>query len=124
MVHHPYIGSMSGEPQSDLDKNQLRSQIAKANGIALYQRYSDSEAADFLGLHPQTLKSKRLAGNIEFVRLSPRNISYLGYHIVDFIIGNIQWRTKEIPSTASETTGSDGKILSPQVGIDAGLFVV
>ncbi|MEO1337932.1 MAG: hypothetical protein AAFV29_19970, partial [Myxococcota bacterium] len=61
-----------------------------------------------LGIHPQTLKQLRLEGKIDFVRIGRRNISYLGVHIGDHIIGSIQWQSQTPESSGSATTPSRG----------------
>jgi hypothetical protein len=57
--------------------------IAEENGMQLYRVYTECEAAEFLGFHPQSLKTIRLQGKITHLRISARKISYLGQHLVE-----------------------------------------
>jgi hypothetical protein len=97
----------------------LQKVIAEDNGILLYKKYSEAEAAAFLDLHPKTLKDIRLAGRIGCVRMSARKISYLGVHIADYMIGGIKWAEDQSHSIVLGNTGSQagmGLISSTDTG--------
>ncbi len=95
---------MSLYPSNPDEYETLLKGIADANGFALFKQYSEKEAADFLGIHSQTLKQLRLDGKIDFIRIGKRSISYLGAHIGDHIIGSIHWQNQEARNSASGNT--------------------
>ncbi|MEO1965550.1 hypothetical protein [Hyphomonas sp.] len=97
---------MAPKPANEHELEKLKAGIAAAGGFELYGQYGEADAAGFLKIHPQTLKRIRLEGRIEYVRIGPRNIFYLGVNIVDFLIGSMEWQTDPTPSTNSENTGS------------------
>ena len=68
---------------------ELHKSIAMGNGFELYRHYSESQAAKFLGLHPVTLKKKRLAGKISYLRFGKRSLKYFGYQIADHFLNNV-----------------------------------
>jgi len=79
----------------------LHESIATGNGFELYKHYSEAQTAEFLGLHQVTLKKRRYAGEIDYLKLGERSIGYFGYQIADFLIRNtINANSK------SETSGS------------------
>ena len=84
---------------------QLR-ELAAEMGMVLYRRYTEAEAAEFIGIHPQTLKQKRLAGEIAFVKIGSRTIQYFGYQITEFLLGSIEWHNPRTLSTDSAKSGS------------------
>ena len=90
---------MAAGPPEGEDLERLRRNIAEANGFALYKQYTEPEAAGFLQIHPQTLKSHRLEGKIEFLRLGKRSIGYFGFQLADFLIGAIAWRDAKATPT-------------------------
>ena len=69
----------------------MREGIAKEYGFALYRRYSEPEAAHFLGVDLSTLKRWRRAGKTAFVNMGERKVRYLGIHIADMMIKGDQW---------------------------------
>ena len=97
---------MSIFPSNPDEYEALLKGIADANGFALFKQYSEKEAAEFLGIHSQTLKQMRLEGKIDFIRIGKRSISYLGAHIGDHIIGSIQWQNQEQKTSGSVNTPS------------------
>ncbi|MEM7004631.1 MAG: hypothetical protein AAF498_02035 [Pseudomonadota bacterium] len=84
--------SQRDRPCSSEELDALRSRIAEDNGLTLYKRYTEEEAAGFLGVHPQTLKKKRLAGQIDCIKVSKRKISYFGFHVANFLISSTSWQ--------------------------------
>jgi len=66
----------------------LHQSIATGNGFELYKHYSEAQAAEFLSMHHVTLKKRRYAGDIDYLKLGERSIGYFGYQIADFLIRN------------------------------------
>jgi len=91
---------------SDAETDQRMQSIASEMGIALYRRYSENKTAELIGIHPQTLKQKRLAGGIAYVRLGSRTIQYFGFQIIDFLLGSIEWQNQTTRSIGSQSIGS------------------
>src|SRR5437764_3906630 len=77
---------------SDLSSSRetLRRQIAEDHGFALYNHYSERDAAAFLRLHPVTLKKIRLAGSIGYISKGRRAIAYFGFQIADYLIDQVR----------------------------------
>ncbi len=94
---------------------ELHHLIAKGNGFELYRHYSESQAAKFLGLHPVTLKKRRLAGKISYLRLGERSLSYFGYQIADHFLKNIRCQNTQNETFKSETIGSVGAGIAPPI---------
>jgi hypothetical protein len=107
------------EPQGAENLELLRERIARANEFVLYRQYGEAEAAEFLKVHPQTLKKLRLEGKIEFLRIGKRAIAYFGFQIADYLIGAIEWRQRANPSTNSAKSGS-ARAAKAQTSIDTG----
>lgn len=93
------------EPPTSPDSDRLREQIAEANNIVLFRKYDEPEAADFIGIHAQTLKQHRLGGRIQYLQIGKRHVAYFGFHIVDYLIGSMTWAKSQTPSSNSETIG-------------------
>src|SRR6516165_10835818 len=79
-------------PESDISSSRetLRRQIAEHHGFALYDHYSERNAAAFLRLHPVTLKKVRLAGSIGYISKGRRAIAYFGFQIADYLIDQVR----------------------------------
>jgi hypothetical protein len=107
------------EPSSSTDVERLREQIAEANNIVLFRKYGELEAAEFIGIHAQTLKQHRLGGRIQYLQIGKRNVAYFGFHIIDYLIGSMTWAKNPNPSSNSETIGS-GKSPAEIPGTDTG----
>ena len=52
--------------------------IADTQGFELYRHYTETQAAEFIGVHPATLKKLRLKGGVSFLRLGQRRVAYFG----------------------------------------------
>src|SRR6516225_11424632 len=91
-------------PESDVpsSRDALRRQITEDHGFALYQHYSEREAAAFLRLHPVTLKKVRLAGSIGYISKGRRAIAYFGFQIADYLIDQVR-PCRATPSTNSKS---------------------
>ena len=105
---------MSDDPGNTLANEELLERIAAANGIELFKKYSEADAAPLIGIHPQTLKQYRLAGRIQFLRIGSRSIAYFGFHIVEYLVGSMTWASQPNPPSGSATTGS-GKGAVPRL---------
>ena len=81
---------MDEPPNKDAEHELLRERIARDSSIQLYRQYNEPQAAELIGLHPQTLKSARLEGRVGCVRLGKRTINYFGFQIVDFLIESME----------------------------------
>jgi hypothetical protein len=100
-----------------VDITELHQSIAKGNGFELYRHYSESQAAKFLGVHPVTLKKKRLAGKISYLRLGERSLKYFGYQIADHFLNNTICHDIQNANFNLETTGLvNGEIHPPIAG--------
>ena len=109
---------MEFSPHTPEERDKLRAEIARANGFHPYKRYTEKEAAAFIGIHYQTLKETRLQGRIPYLRLGKRSIAYLGFQIADFIIGSIQWQKPVNRSTDSGKSGlREGTVATPSTDI-------
>lgn len=72
-----------------IDSRTMREAIALEMGVVLFREYNEETAANFLNMHSRTLAELRRNREISHIRKSARNISYLGLHIVDFVIRSI-----------------------------------
>ena len=81
---------MSQESDLSSSRETLRRQIAEDHGFALYNHYSEADAAAFLRLHPVTLKKVRLAGSIGYISKGRRAIAYFGFQIADYLIDQVK----------------------------------
>ena len=91
-------------PESDVlpGRETLRRKIAEDHGFALYNHYSERDAAAFLRLHPATLKKVRLAGSIGYISKGRRAIAYFGFQIADYLIDQVK-PCRATPSTNSKS---------------------
>jgi predicted DNA-binding transcriptional regulator AlpA len=62
--------------------------IAESMGVALYQRFSEDEAIDFLNISTQSLILLRGQGKISFIAL-PDKVEYFGYQLLEYLIGAV-----------------------------------
>ncbi|MEO1661075.1 MAG: hypothetical protein AAFR51_08815 [Pseudomonadota bacterium] len=99
----------------NMDMNSLREAIAQDNGIQLFKKYNESEAAVFLDIHPRTLKENRLKGRIACIRLGPRTVRYLGIQIADYMIGSIEWANPQKKPSKSANIGLAKRAESPPI---------
>lgn len=67
------------------EREKMRENIAAEYKFALYRAYSEKEAAHFVGVDVSTLKRRRRAGKVPFIRHGDRNVRYLGLQIADLI---------------------------------------
>ena len=90
--------------------DELKAAIALQAGITLYQRYSEVEAAKFLEMSLPTLKRRRSAGEIAYVKLGQRMISYWGFQLVEYLLDSIEDKQEQKPWQSTEITKSDTKL--------------
>ena len=69
-------------------------------GVALYQRFSEDEAVEFLNVPIQSLKLLRGQGKISFIGL-PDKVEYFGYQLLEYLIGSVQSTTLNKPQNIS-----------------------
>ena len=74
--------------------------IADSMGVALYQRFSEDEAVEFLNIPVQSLKLLRGQGKISFIGL-PDKVEYFGYQLLEYLIGSVQSVTPTQPQNPS-----------------------
>ena len=98
---------------------ELHKSVADGNGFELYRHYSESQAAKFLGMHTVTLKKKRLAGEISYLRFGERSLKYFGYQIADHFLTNVICHDIQKENSNLETTGL-AKELGHQPTIELG----
>jgi hypothetical protein len=67
------------------EREKMREGIAAEYGFALFRAYSEKEAAHFIGVDISTLKRRRRAGKVGFIKQGDRNVRYLGLQIADLI---------------------------------------
>lgn len=60
--------------------------IADANGINLYARYTEPEAAPLIDYSVNELARLRKSGRIDCSQLSARKVYYFGFQLVKFIL--------------------------------------
>jgi prophage regulatory protein len=101
----------------DLPENiQSLIPIADSMGVALYQRFSEDEAVDFLNIPVQSLKLLRGQGKISFIGL-PDKVEYFGYQLLEYLIGAVNSAT----TTNNQSVTNDRVIRSKEVEEMVGL---
>ena len=84
--------------------------IADSMGVALYQRFSEDEAVDFLNIPVQSLKLLRGQGKISFIAL-PDKVEYFGYQLLEYLIGAVNSAT----TTNKQSVNNDRIIRAKEV---------
>ncbi|NQY14736.1 MAG: hypothetical protein HRT81_12855 [Henriciella sp.] len=79
---------------------QFYQAIADANGIELYMRYTETDAAPLIDYSVNELAKLRKAGRIDCSKLSARKVYYFGFQLVKFILSP----TEETPCLAPTKT--------------------
>ena len=75
--------------------------LATAHGFQLAKVYSEEEAARFLGVHKNTLAGWRREGRLYAIRMSHRNIRYLGLHLAEYLAGQLDgWQKSSLLETS------------------------
>ena len=97
-----------------MDRDVLIAAIALEEGITLYARYNEVDAARILQMSPMTLKRRRRDGQISCVKTGDRKITFFGFQLIEFLLDSVQdkgaeadtWETQTTIDTKSATTGS------------------
>lgn len=63
--------------------------IANSMGIALYQRFSLTEASLFLRCPESEIKELIESGKINTIKISAKNFQFLGYQLLEYILDNV-----------------------------------
>ena len=63
--------------------------IASSMGIALYQRFSLTEASLFLRCPESEIKRLIGSGKINAIKISANNFQFLGYQLLEYILDNV-----------------------------------
>ena len=71
------------------DNLQRLKPMAEEMGVALYQRFTEDEAATFLHIPIESLKLIQGQGKIAFIKLDENTTEYMGYQLLEYLIGNI-----------------------------------
>ena len=87
------------------EKIQNLTPIAEEMGVALYQRFSEDEAVNFLNIPIQSLKLLRSQGKISFIGL-PHKVEYFGYQLLEYLVGSVSSAT-----TINEQSVSNDRII-------------
>ncbi len=76
--------------------------IADELGVALYQRFTDDDAIQFLNIPSESLTQLRSQGKISFIQLDNNTVEYFGYQLLEYILGavNPATTTKKPPSSS------------------------
>ena len=69
---------------------EFHERIAEAQGLNLYGKYSEREAAEVLSLSIVSLRRLRNSGEIEFVRVSPRKICFFGFQLIQCLLNAVE----------------------------------
>ena len=85
-------------------------------GVALYQRFSEDEAVEFLNIPVQSLKLLRGQGGISFIGL-PDKVEYFGYHLLEYLIGAVNSAT----TTNKQSVTNDRIVRAKEVVEKTGL---
>ncbi len=93
------------------DHLQQLKPMAEEMGVALYQRFTEDEAATFLNIPIESLKLIQGQGNIAFIKLDESTMQYFGYQLLDYLVGNIN----QTSFPAQQTITNDRIIRSKEV---------
>ncbi len=63
--------------------------IADSMGIALYQRFSSTEAALFLRCPISTVNQLQIEHKIGFVQVTDDQVEFFGYQLLEYILSNV-----------------------------------
>ena len=98
--------------------------MAEAQGLDLYGKYSENEAAKALDLSVVSLRRLRSSGEIEFVRVSPRKICFFGFQLIQCLLNAVESAPcPDITQTNRSKSESSGFQSAPRVkrGTEHGL---
>ena len=63
--------------------------IADELGVALYQRFTEGDAIQFLNIPSESLSQLRSQGRISFIQLDNNTVEYFGYQLLEYILGAV-----------------------------------
>lgn len=84
--------------------------IADSMGVALYQRFSEDEAVEFLNIPVQSLVLLRGQGQISFIGL-PDKVEYFGYQLLEYLIGAVN----SVTTTNKQSVTNDRIVRAKEV---------
>ena len=84
--------------------------IAESMGVALYQRFSEDEAIDFLNIPGRNLSLLTGQNKISFIQL-PDKIEYFGYQLLEYLIGSV----KSATTTSKQSITNDRIVRAKEV---------
>lgn len=76
----------------------MREGMARHHGFALYEQYSEPQAAALLKVNLSTIKDWREKGYVDCVSLGERHYRYNGYQIADAMLFGNNWRERPEPN--------------------------
>ena len=85
--------------------------MAEEMGVALYQRFTEDEAATFLNIQIESLKLIQGQSRIAFIKLDENTNEYFGYQLLEYLTGNIS----EASFPPQQTITNDRIIRSKEV---------
>ncbi|MEM6555786.1 MAG: hypothetical protein AAF642_07935 [Pseudomonadota bacterium] len=72
---------------------EFHKKLAIAQGLDLYAKYDEEQAAKALDLSVVSLRRLRGKGEIDFVRVSPRKICFFGFQLIQCLINAVESET-------------------------------
>jgi len=84
--------------------------IAESMGVALYQRFSEDEAIDFLNISKPSLQLLTGQNKISFMQL-PGKVEYFGYQLLEYLMGSV----KSATTTSKQSITNDRIIRAKEV---------
>jgi predicted DNA-binding transcriptional regulator AlpA len=84
--------------------------IAESMGVALYQRFSEDEAIEFLNIPGRNLSLLTGQNKISFIQL-PDKVEYFGYQLLEYLIGSV----KSATTTSKQSITNDRIIRAKEV---------
>ena len=64
--------------------------MANEMGISLFQRFSESDGAKFLGVSVESLSTARNQHKLAYLQLEGQPIEYFGSHLLVYLLGAVQ----------------------------------
>jgi len=77
---------------------------ADGMGVALYQRFTLSEASLFLRCHIADLQHLVDESKLEYIRLTDSQTEFFGYQLVQYLLGSI---SGDLPNTTPDPAGDE-----------------
>ncbi len=80
-------------------------ELADSMGIAMYQRFTPTEASLFLRCPLAEIKKLQANHQIEFIQVTEKQTEFFGFQLLNYLLGNIQVATQ--PPSHSHTHTSN-----------------